>query len=586
MLLLLLFALIAGAGTAITPCVLPVLPALLSTSATGGRRRPFGVVTGLAITFTITIVALATVIKGVGLADNAVRLIAIAVLAGFGVSLLVPALGDRLEARLSRLARFGPRSRGDGFWSGIGVGAALGFVYAPCAGPILAAVIAGSATTGSTAETIAVAGAYSLGSALVLLIYAFGSHKLGERLRRAGRGPTVQRVVGVVMIATALVIATESDVRFQTALASHFPDAIVNPTGALERSDAVADRLDDLRGKAKFDSDRDRPAQSDQPRPGKPSRLEVLGDAPDFTGNQRWFNTPDGKSLSLAGLKGRVVLVDFWTYTCINCIRTLPYVTAWDRRYRDSGLTIVGVHTPEFSFEKDAGNVAGSIEQNDIEYPVVQDNEYATWNAWGNQYWPAKYLIDARGRVRYTHFGEGQYQETDAAIRSLLREARGSSVRRAGRVRAQTPSLDVRTPETYLGAERADRFLPSNQTPGTRDYSGFDRKLPLNHLTIDGRWRIDAESATGLRNASLKLRFAARRVFLVLGPSGKRPGRVRVLLDGRPVSSAEAGDDLDGTTVRVRRERLYSLVELPRVQNRLLELRFGPGTSGYAFTFG
>jgi cytochrome c biogenesis protein CcdA/thiol-disulfide isomerase/thioredoxin len=586
MLLLMLFALIAGAGTAITPCVLPVLPALLSTSATGGRRRPFGVVAGLSITFTITIVALATVIKGVGLADNAVRTIAIAVLLGFGISLLVPALGDRFEAQLSRLARFGPKDRGDGFWSGLGVGAALGFVYAPCAGPILGAVIAGSATTGTTFDTIVIAISYSLGSAAVLLLYAFGSHKLGDRIRRAGRGPTLQRAVGVIMIATALAIATDADVRFQTALANHFPDAIVNPTGGLERSDAVANRLDDLRGRSKFDSERAGATKPNQPKAGRPSNLPVLGEAPDFTGNQRWFNTPGDRALSLKDLKGRVVLVDFWTYTCINCIRTLPYVTSWDRRYRDKGLTVVGVHTPEFSFEKDAGNVADSIKQNKIKYPVAQDNDYATWNAYGNQYWPAKYLIDAKGRVRYTHFGEGDYGKTDGAIRSLLQEARGESLKQAPAVSAQSPSLDVQTPETYLGSDHPDRFLPSNPTPGTHEYRGYAGKLPLNNLALKGKWRIDGESATGLRDASLKLHFGARRVFLVLGPAGRRPGRVELLLDGRPVSAAEAGRDVRAGAVDVKTQRLYSLIELPRVENRVLELRFKPGTAGYAFTFG
>src|SRR3954447_16598453 len=422
MTLLVLFAFVAGAGTAISPCVLPVLPALLSAGATGARRRPVAIVIGLATTFAITVAGFAKVVDGVGLGSSALRTLAVIVLAGFGVVLLAPRLADRLEAPLSRLSRFGPRSAGDGFWSGLGVGAALGFVYAPCAGPILAAVISVGAASGTS---VAVAIAYSLGSAVVLLALALGGRRVLDRLRAAGRGPAVQRALGVVMLATALAVATDADVRFQTALADHFPSVIVNPTGSIERSHAVATRLAQVRGgEGGF-------AQSAHAAT-RGSKLPVLGTAPDFTGTQRWFNTPGGRPLTLAGLRGRVVLVDFWTYTCINCIRTLPYTRAWDAAYRSRGLTIVGVHTPEFQFEHDAGNVQDAIAQNRLRYPVAQDNDYRTWNAWGNEYWPAEYLIDAKGRVRYVHFGEGDDEQTEAAIRSLLAEAGAGQPRPVG----------------------------------------------------------------------------------------------------------------------------------------------------------
>src|SRR5919197_455642 len=243
MVLLMLFAVIAGAGTAVTPCVLPVLPALLSGSMTGGRRRPLGIVTGLSVTYTIAIVVLASVVDGVGLADDAARIVAIFVLLAFGLSLLVPLPGDRMEARLSRLSRFGPRSAGTGFWSGAGVGGALGFVYAPCAGPILAAVVSVSATQGSSTKIVAIALSYSLGSAAVLLLYALGGRRIAEAIRHAGRGPLLRRAVGAVMIATAVAMLADLDVRFQTRLAEHFPAFLVNPTRALERSDAIETRL-------------------------------------------------------------------------------------------------------------------------------------------------------------------------------------------------------------------------------------------------------------------------------------------------------------------------------------------------------
>ena len=351
MTLLLLFAFVAGAGTAISPCVLPVLPALLSAGATGGRRRPIAIVIGLATTFAITVAGFAKVVDGVGLGDGALRSISVVVLAGFGIALLAPRLTDRLEAPLSRLARFGPRSGGDGFWSGLGVGAALGFVYAPCAGPILAAVISVSAASG---RSVAIAIAYSAGSAVVLFGLMLGGRRLLDHLR----GPALQRVLGVVMLLTALAVATDTDVRFQTALADHFPSVLVNPTGSLERSSAVEERLAELRGNGRFTPSAHAATRGE--------KLPVLGRAPDFAGNERWFNS---KPLTVAGLRGRVVLVDFWTYTCINCIRTLPYTRAWDAAYRDRGLTIVGVHTPEFSFERDAGNVEDAIAQNKLRYP-------------------------------------------------------------------------------------------------------------------------------------------------------------------------------------------------------------------------
>src|SRR4051794_10017825 len=341
MLILMLFALIAGAGTAISPCVLPVLPALLSASSTGGRRRPGGIVLGLATTLTVTIVGLASVVDGVGVANGTTRTLAVVALVLFGLALLVPAVGDRLEAPLSRLARFGPKSGGQGFWSGVIVGAALGFLYAPCAGPILAAVISVSASSGSSAKIVAIAVSYAAGSAAVLLVLALGGRHVADRIRRAGRGPTVQRAVGVVMIATAVVIALDYDVRFQTTLADNFPDFIVNPTSAVERSNAVERRLADIRGKSKFDvaTAERQPSAAALTGVARRSDLPVLGDAPDFTGNDRWFNTKNGRALHLSNLRDRVVLVDFWTYTCINCIRTLPQLRAWDARYRDRGLT-------------------------------------------------------------------------------------------------------------------------------------------------------------------------------------------------------------------------------------------------------
>jgi cytochrome c biogenesis protein CcdA/thiol-disulfide isomerase/thioredoxin len=589
LLLLALFALIAGAGTAISPCVLPVLPALLSATAAGGRRRPLGVVTGLTVTFTLTIVGLAKVVDGVGLGSSLTRDVAIAALLIFGTIVLVPRIADRLEAPLSRLARFGPKDSGSGFVSGLAVGAALGFDYAPCAGPILGAVIAVSAATG---QTFIVGLSYALGSAAVLFALALGGRGLLDRVRAAGRGARVQQALGAIMVLTAVAMAFSLDIRFQTAIAQHLPAALVNPTKSLEDSAAVKRRLADLRGTSVFE-ERQAAATSKRRVPRAPApaaaadtaglagvqtpALDALGPAPDFRGTQRWWNTPGNKPLSLRQLRGKVVLIDFWTYTCINCLRTLPYLKAWNAAYADKGLVIVGVHAPEFGFEKKASNVDDAIRQNGLTYPIVQDNDMATWNAWGNQYWPAEYLIDAKGQVRHVHFGEGNYKESEAAIRALLAE-RGATGLGTGARAQDTVSVSTTaiSPETYLGAARAQGYVPSGPKQGVHDYKAATGKaLPLNAFSLGGRWKAAAESATAVSGATVDVDFQARHVYLVLASAGERPRSVAVSVDGKRTRS-----------VSVTRQKLYTLVDLPATGRHALHLDVPPGVSGFAFTFG
>jgi cytochrome c biogenesis protein CcdA/thiol-disulfide isomerase/thioredoxin len=585
---LIAFAFVAGAATALSPCVLPVLPVALSAGITGGRRRPLGVVAGLVLSFTFAIVALVYVIDLFGLPDDLLRNLAIVVLLGFGLSLLAPPLAARLEAWIGRLVP-SPQGgrRGDGFGSGLLVGLSLGVVYAPCAGPILAGVITVSASQALTAGRLGVALAYALGSAVVLYMLMLGGRRLSGRIvRYAGR---LQMAMGALMVAVAVLMFADYDTRFQTAIASDLPAFLVNPSKELEESGGVRERLAELRGTEAHGGTvgaiaaAARRTAAVAETSGEP--LPVLGEAPEFTGNQKWFNTPGERPLSLRRLRGEVVLVDFWTYTCINCIRTLPYLKAWDERYGEHGLTIVGVHTPEFPFERDAGNVEDAIEQNGLGYAVAQDNDYATWTAYGNEYWPAKYLIDARGRVRYTHYGEGDYEEAEEAIRELLAEAGHSPGRQMPEVRGEQASALVTTPESYLGAARADRFLNGPIVPGTHRYSAPER-FAHDSLAYAGTWRIGDDAATSVRRSRLHLRFGARRVFLVLGSRGGAPRTVRVMLDGRPIPHELAGRDVRGGRAVVRRQRLYRLVELPRAERHLLTLELDPGVSGYAFTFG
>ena len=508
--LLLLFALIAGVGTAITPCVLPVLPALLSAGAVGGRRRPFGIVVGLATTFTIAIVALAQLVQGVGLASGAARTLAIIVLIGFGLVLLIPSLAARVQAPLSRLARFGPKTRGDGFWSGVGVGGALGFVCAPCAGPILAAVTSVSASTGPTAQIVAVAIAYALGLSAMLLLYALGGRAVLERIRRRARGHLVEPVLGAILLLTAVAMATNLDVRFEEALAKDrsLPAFLVNPTRALENSHAVQSRLASLRPPPKFAN-----------ASGPASNLPRLGPAPEFTDTQRWFNTPGGQPLTLHGLRGHVVLVDFWTYTCINCIRTLPFLKGLYATYHRYGLQIVGVETPEFTFEQNAGNVDQAIASDGLRYPVVQDNHYGTWNAWGNQYWPAEYLIDATGQVRHTQFGEGDYAQE--------RGCRSRPAPRSGRD-AAAPA-DDRARDHALGGARDAGDLPQRAAP-----AGFHPPADVRRAQLSRRSGAAAQSVRAAR--PLERRQPRRKPRDAGGLWGGDPGR---LPGGRRLSRAD-----------------------------------------------
>jgi cytochrome c biogenesis protein CcdA/thiol-disulfide isomerase/thioredoxin len=583
MLLLMLFALLAGAATALSPCVLPILPAVLGAGVTGGRRRPLGVVAGLVLSFTFAAVALVYVIDALGLPNDIQRTIAIVVLAGFGIALLIPPVSDRIEAAISRLVGAPRMSRGEGFGSGLLLGGGLGLAYFPCAGPILAGVITVSAAQDFTVGRLAVALAYALGSAVVLYALMVGGRRLSDRLKPIGG--RVQMGIGALMVAVAALMAVDLDTRFQNSIADDLPGFLTSASARIEESDAVASQLRLLSAHGGAVE-----AGVEQIKSG--DELPDLGRAPDFVDTGEWFNT-DGEPLSIERLssEGKVVLIDFWTYTCINCIRTLPYLKAWDEKYRDDGLVIVGVHSPEFPFEREADNVSDSIEQNGLRYPVVQDNQLGTWDAFGNQFWPAKYLIDADGEIRYAHFGEGEYGTTERAIRALLAEAgdRGGDLGDLTDARAERAAPGLGTPETYLGAARAQGFVNGRFPTGITDFGRIgDRivgQLPPNAFAYQGRWRISTEDATGLDRARIDGHYRARRVFLVLGSPGG-PGEVEVLLDGKPLPDRLAGEDVEDGRVEVDEQRLYRLIDTGRAEEHVLSLEFGRGVSGYAFTFG
>jgi cytochrome c biogenesis protein CcdA/thiol-disulfide isomerase/thioredoxin len=545
--ILLGIALLAGVITAISPCVLPVLPILLAgTAASRDPKRPYLIVAGLVASFTLFTLGGAWLLNALGLPQDFLRNLAITLLLLLAATLLFPWLGRLVE----RPFLFLSRRRVAPDRNGLILGFSLGLVFVPCAGPVLAAVTALSASGEVGFESVLVTVAYALGAALPMLAIAIGGQGLTAGVTFFRRhAEATRRVAGLAIGATALAIAFGADQRFTTAIPG-YTEALQE---RIERSDVAERELRELTGGGEAVATSD---AGERPR------------APEFQGIDLWLNTADGDPLSLAGLRGKVVLVDFWTYSCINCLRTLPHLKAWDDAYRGAGLAIVGVHSPEFAFERVPGNVRSAVRRLGIRYPVALDNGFRTWNAYRNQYWPAKYLIDRAGRVRYTHFGEGAYAETEATIRSLL----GERVRARARSVADRTPTEVTTPESYLGYLRLDRYRGSRVAPDREAVYRFARRLDLDELSYDGRWRVERQRAVAGERARLRLRFRASEIFLVVSGAG----RLDVLVDGKPFRTV----GIDGTP------RLYTLARFPGVAEGLLELRFTAGLAGYAFTFG
>ena len=545
MVVLLGIAFLAGVITAISPCVLPVLPIVLAGGASGGRRRPYAIVAGLLVSFVVSILLATWILHELGLPEDLLRDISIGLLFLVAAALVIPRLGLVIERPLARLAR-GPRSDlGGGFVLGL----ALGFVFVPCGGLILGYVSAQAASLDLGLKPVAVAIAYALGASVVLLAIALGGRRASAPLRSA----RLSAGLGVLMAASALALVFDADTRLQKALPNwtHFLQSHTENTAYAKKKIGVRNVTDR------------KPAQS--------AKVDFpdYGAAPDFAGISHWLNTPGEKPLTTTRLRGKVVLIDFWTYSCINCLRTLPYLESWDRTYRKDGLVIVGVHTPEFAFEHVLSNVRENAHKLGVRYPVALDNDYATWNAYGNQYWPAEYLIDRRGHVREAHFGEGDYDHTEQAIRELLAEP-GMKLPSALVLPDRTPSGLI-TPESYLGYGRLQRYSGSQIHENRLAHYELPDELGQNELAYGGFWKVTSERIIAGQGATLRLHFHARKVHLVLGGRG----RVHVLVDGKP-----------GRVVRVGDDRLYTLVERARITDGLLELRFTPSLQAYAFTFG
>jgi cytochrome c biogenesis protein CcdA/thiol-disulfide isomerase/thioredoxin len=551
MALLLGFAFLAGVVTILSPCILPILPIIL-TSTIGGKEssksRPLGVVAGFVLSFTFFTLFLSTIVRVSGISADFLRGLSIVIVASFGVSLLNPRLQALLERLFSKLVGFIPQGQNrSGFGGGMLLGFSLGLLWTPCVGPILASVISLAITGIVTLDTFFITLAYSLGTAIPMFLIMFGGQnalkKVPWLLANTGR---IQKAFGVIMILTAIGIFFNIDRKFQTYFLTAFPQYGVGLT-KFEDNEVVKKQLQNVNQKP-----------VNQTKIGKPTfdmTLPKGSVAPELIPGGVWFNS---KPLRLSDLRGKVVLVDFWTYTCINCQRTFPYLRQWHEKYKDKGLVIIGVHSPEFEFEKSESNLAKAIKDFDLRYPIVQDNNFDTWRAYNNRYWPAKYFIDKDGYIRYTHFGEGAYDESEKVIQELLKETGSTNLPPIGNLAYQTYA---KTPEIYLGNAR---------------FSG-------KYVTFEGDWEVGQEYRNPQKGAKLLLTFEAKEVFLVMRAK-ENPARVKVYLDDK---MQYPGVDVVDGVVTVDSDRLYKLISLPAPGRHLLRLEFlDNNVEVFAFTFG
>jgi cytochrome c biogenesis protein CcdA/thiol-disulfide isomerase/thioredoxin len=597
MMTLLLLAYLGGVLTIVSPCILPVLPFVFARADRPFMTSGLPLLAGMAITFAV-VATLAAVAGGWVVAANQYgRDIAIALLAVFAVTLIFPELADRamrplvaLGAKLSDSAARDASAHGSSILPSFLLGVATGLLWAPCAGPVLGLILTGAALNGANAGTSLLLVAYAAGAATSLaLALAVGGRLFAAMKRSLGVGEWIRRALGVAILAAVVVIALGLDTGFLTRLS-------LSNTAALEQS--LIERLrpasqSTAAAKQAAATTNDAPAMAMKAKPELSKNLAVEGGFPPLSGAVQWLNSPP---LTPEGLKGKVVLIDFWTYSCINCLRAIPYVRAWAEKYKDHGLVVIGVHTPEFAFERNIDNVRAAVADLHIGYPVAIDNDYKIWRAFDNEYWPAHYFIDAQGRIRYHHFGEGEYDESERVIQQLLAEAGDSgfstapvSVAASG-AQAASDGRDVGSSETYIGYNRADNFASPGGIVEDENHDYAAPPLALNQWSLAGDWTVGAENAAlNKPDGRITYRFHARDLHLVLGPpaNGKRI-RFRVTIDGA-APGADHGADVDADGVgAVDGQRLYQLIrQHGAISDRTFEIEFlDTGVQAYAFTFG
>jgi cytochrome c biogenesis protein CcdA/thiol-disulfide isomerase/thioredoxin len=575
---LLLLAYLGGVLTIFSPCILPVLPFVFARSDQPFRKTGLPLLAGMSITFAL-VASLATIGGGWAVRANQFgRVAALVLFSLFGLTLVFSSLAERISRPLVQLGnRLSSNSDANksvlnSFLLGIGTG----LLWAPCAGPILGLILTGAALGGASAHTAALLLAYAAGAATSLAVALLAGGRVFATMKRSlSAEEWIRRVLGVAVLAAVAAVALGLDRGVLTRL------SLASTSGLEQR---LVDRFHPAK-KIVLNQTIDVSGGDSETTPSV---------FPDLSGATVWMNSPP---LTPASLRGKVVLVDFWTYSCINCLRTLPYIKAWNEQYKNSGLVIIGVHTPEFPFEKDEANVRKAVKDLGITYPVAMDNDYRIWRAFHNEYWPADYFIDATGRIRFHHFGEGAYQESEQWIRTLLPEIdraplpQGSTQIAASGSEAASDADDVQSPETYIGYARAQNFasLEGINQDDPQVYR-TPAELKINQWAFAGKWKDEDQVATSLDpGASISYRFHARDLHLVLGPGPDgKPVRFRVTLDGHAPGADHGVDtDADGYGV-IAEDRLYQLVrQHSSIRDRTFRIEFlVPGVRAYSFTFG
>ena len=573
--LLLILAFVGGILTILSPCILPVLPFVFARADRPFARNGLPMLISMALTFAL-VATLAAVGGGWAVHANQYgRYLALAVLAVLGLTLLLPHFAEWISrpfVQLGNRLTEKTEAQHDSPWSAAGLGIATGLLWAPCAGPILGLLLTGAALQGASAQTSLLLLTYAGGAAVSLaLALVVGGRVFALMKRSLGAGEWVRRALGVLVLAGVVAIALGADTGLLTRV-------------SLASTSGIEQKL--------IDAVHPAPAHN-APAPKAGEALPVEGELPSLSGATQWFNSAP---LTPEALRGKVVLVDFWTYSCINCIRSLPYVNAWAQKYRDHGLVVIGVHAPEFAFEKDPANVAKAIKDFNIGYPVAMDNDYAIWKAFHNEYWPAHYFIDAHGQIRAHHFGEGDYAGSEDVIRRLLSDAGyqdlpGGYVQPGASGAEAAGSGDMyRSPETYAGYARSEGFAGGQIAHDESWQYRAPATLVVNQWAFNGTWTVNAQHATlDKPNGSIVYRFRGRDLHLVLGPSDDgKPVHFRVTLDGNAPGDDHGTDiDTDGNGV-INGQRLYQLVRQTHgTGERVFEITFlDPGVRVYAFTFG
>jgi cytochrome c biogenesis protein CcdA/thiol-disulfide isomerase/thioredoxin len=601
--LLFVLAYLGGVLTIVSPCILPVIPFVLARADRPFLRNGLPMLVGMALAFAV-VATLASVAGGwVVSANQYGRIAALALLAIFGVTLLFPELADRLMRPLvavgARLSQSADQASDGSIWAPLLLGVATGFLWAPCAGPVLGLILTGAALQGASVETTLLLLTYAAGAATSLaLALLIGGRVFAAMKRSIGAGEWIRRGLGAAVLVAIAAIALGLDTGFLTNLSlgstTSLEQGLLDKLHPRENTMAMTGAMTGTMTGAMTGTMTGAPSMMMQAKPGgQGEELPVEGALPSLSGAVEWLNS---KPLTAEDLKGKVVLVDFWTYSCINCLRSIPYIRAWAEKYRDHGLVVIGVHAPEFAFEKNVANVKKAVATLNIAYPVAIDNDYRIWRAFDNQYWPAHYFIDAQGMIRHHEFGEGEYAESERVIQKLLAEAGDSKVPtgivavNGSGAEAAPSQTDHQSPETYIGYDRLDHFVSPGGVAQDASHVYAAGSSGRNDWSLVGNWIVGNERALlNDKDGSIIYRFHARDLHLVLGPAADgKPVRFVVTVDGQAPGASHGVDiDAEGNGV-VTAQRLYQLVRTPgAVADHTFEIRFlDPGVQAYAFTFG